>query len=428
MIIDRKIAPPVKEISNFNIVRAEKLKLSNGVEVYSLNTDQSGMVKIEWMFPAGNWYQSSPMEAFAVNAMLAEGTRNHTSLQLAEKIEYYGAQTGFHVDKDNAFVSILCQVKHLPEVLPIVNEMIREASFPENELEIFRKKHKQNFTVEHSKIKNYARYVHARMLFGNHHPYGNMFEPEIFDAINREQLSDFYQKNYIVDNSKIILSGCVTDGIITQVESLFGAKGQRMEARPYPQFETKTENELHVNIDRPETVQSAVRLGKILFNKTHPDFTAMSVLNCILGGYFGSRLMKTIREEKGYTYGINSLLVSLKHAGYLTIVSELGADVTQAAITDIYSEIEKLRNEPIPTEELSRVKNYMLGDMVRMFDGAFAQADSLISILENGLGYEYYEQMITDIKNITSEQLQALAQKYLDPSSFSQVVVGKINN
>jgi predicted Zn-dependent peptidase len=140
----------------------------------------------------------------------------------------------------------------------------------------------------------------------------------------------------------------------------------------------------------------------------------------------GSRLMQKIREEKGYTYGINSLLVTFKNAGCLIIASELGARFTTPAIDDIYAEIEKLRSEPVAQEELRRVKNYMLGDVVRMFDGPFAQAESLISLLEYDQDYDFFSTMIGTIKNITADDIQTLSQKYLDPATFSQVVVGKM--
>ena len=151
----------------------------------------------------------------------------------------------------------------------------------------------------------------------------------------------------------------------------------------------------------------------------------MLVLNTILGGYFGSRLMKNIREEKGYTYGISSHIISLHHSGYLTIVSEVGADVYKKAITEIYKEIKILREKPVPYDELTLVKNYLLGELLRMFDGPFALADSFRSILEYGLNYDFFNKGIDTVKNITPEEILSLARKYLNEESFTQVVAGR---
>jgi Predicted Zn-dependent peptidases len=427
MKIDRITAPSVNEIKSFNLVEASKQKLSNDINIYKLIDYNTEVVKIEWIFAAGNWFQKSPLIAFAVNNMLIEGSEKYTSAAISETIELYGGQLGYNVDKDNAYVSIVCLQKYLPEILPVIEDIIKRATFPEQELELFRTKHKQQFLVEQSKVRNIARSVHSSMMFGNEHPYGYMITENDFDNLNQQELLDFFRQYYTAGNCKIIVSGYCSDSVLTLINKHFGGTDWLNTGTiSLPGFKALPASELKKYIEKPEAVQSAVRIGKPLFNRLHPDFIGMTVLNCVLGGYFGSRLMKKIREEKGYTYGISSLLVEFQNAGYLAIVSELGADVTLAAIEDIYNEINVLRTESIPDEELNRVKNTMLGDMIRMFDGPFAQADSLISLLEYDLGYDYYHTVIETIKSIDSKSLQTLAGKYLDPESFYQVIAGKI--
>ena len=426
MIVDRKISPPIREITSFNIVTPEKLKLPNGIPLFRLNSSTTEMVKIEWLFPAGNWYQELPLVAFAVNTMLLEGSEKYTSGQIAETIEFYGGQIGCNVDKDNAYVSLVCAEKYLSDVLVVVEDLLKNAIFPEHELESFRGKHKQHFLVEQSKVKNIARSINSNLMFGNNHPYGYMVVEDDFDKLNREAIIQFYKKRYQARYCKIVVSGNASDNTVRLLESHFGTGNWNNDEHTVnPEFAIASANIPNKYLEKPEAVQSAVRIGKVMINKLHPDFVGISVLNCILGGYFGSRLMKKIREEKGYTYGITSLLVEFRHSGYFAIVSELGADVTTPAIDDIYAEIRLLREQLVPIDELNRVKNYMLGDIVRMFDGPFAQADSQILLLEYDLGYEYYYTLVDSIKNIDSETLQALAIKYFDPESFYQVIVGK---
>jgi zinc protease len=427
MNIDRKINPPVNEIKSFNLVEARKHHLSNGIALYRLHDPATEIVKIEWFFPAGNWFQESPLVAFAVNNMLVEGSKKFTSSKIAETVEFYGGQIGYNVDKDNAFVSLVCMEKHLPDVLDVMEDLIKNSSFPEQELELFRTKHKQQFLIEQSKVKNIARAVHSSMMFGNDHPYGYMVVEDDFDNLERNSLLKFYKRHYQARNCRIIVSGNANENVTKLIDSHFGredwnATGNQNILR----FDISSATEFKRYIEKSDAVQSAVRIGKVLFNRHHPDFAGMSVLNCALGGYFGSRLMRKIREEKGYTYGITSLLVEFRNTGYLAIVSELGADVTTDAVKDIYGEINLLCKQPVPADELARVKNYMLGDIVRMFDGPFAQADSLMSLLEYDLDYGYYHTLIESIKSIDSETLQTLACKYFDPESFYQVIAGKI--
>lgn len=428
MIINRLQTPLVSEITSFNILKADQNVLPNGIPIYTLNTGTADLIKIECMFAAGNWFQQSSLVAFAVNNMLIEGTTHFTSVQIAENSEYYGAYLGYNVDKDNAYVSLFCMRKYLDKVLPILESILKEAMFPEHELELFKSKHKHQFLVDQTKGKNTARMVHNRMLFGNHHPYGyQIMEPD-FDALTRNDLINFHKQYYSSNNCKIIASGVVGDQEIKLITKYLGMDkwNDQISSLILPSYIIKTELENKIYIEQPEAVQSAVRTGKILINKHHPDYAAMALVNCILGGYFGSRLMKTIREEKGYTYGINSMYITFTHAGYLSIVSELGINVTKDGLKEIYAEIEKLRTELMPEEELARVKNYMLGEMVRMFDGTFAQAESLISILEYDMDYSYFHNLIDTIKKANTKMIRDMAFKHLDPATFSEVVVGKM--
>jgi len=426
MILNRKCAPPINPISNLAIIPAKKTELLNGIPLYYLNSGTSDLVKIEWMFEAGNWFQNSPLVAFSVNNTLIEGTENYSFLQIIQSIEYFGASVGYSVDKDNAFIYLVSMSKYLPNVLPLMEELIKRAIFPEHEIETFKNKHKQQFLIEQTKVASLARINHAGLLYGENHPYGYIIKDSDFDALSTNKLKEFYKKFYHSKNCTIIVSGKVRDSELLEITKYFGDESWgTIEKYAIPNFKNNGISNQKLFLEKPDAVQNAVRIGKVLFNKAHPDYAGLTVLNCLLGGYFGSRLMKKVREEKGYTYGINSLFVTFVHSGFLAIMSEVGSDVITPALSDIYGEIERLRQETVPDDELQRVKNYMLGEMVRMFDGPFAQADSLISLLEYALGYEHFNEVIKTIQTINSEQILLLAQKYLDPSSMCEIVVGK---
>ncbi|MCF8335900.1 MAG: insulinase family protein, partial [Bacteroidales bacterium] len=171
--------------------------------------------------------------------------------------------------------------------------------------------------------------------------------------------------------------------------------------------------------------QSALRIGIIIFGKHHPDFPGLKVVNNILGGYFGSRLMKKIREEKGYTYGIHSLLVPMVNEGYFVIASEVGTDVCRDAIAAIYEEVKKIRNEKVGQEELNMVKNYMLGQFLRAFDGPLPTSATYLSLMELRLKEDYYQKMVDTINRITAEDIRELANKYLNEEDMIRSIAGK---
>jgi len=166
--------------------------------------------------------------------------------------------------------------------------------------------------------------------------------------------------------------------------------------------------------------------GKILFPRNHPDYVGMAILSTILGGYFGSRLMANIREDKGYTYGIGSGLVSMRHSGYLYIASDVGANVREQAVEEIYKEIDRLCNDLVSTEELNLVRNYMTGAFLRNIDGPFAIAERFISTFDYDLDFkEYYLRYLDIIKTITSEKNYGAGNQIFTKKSFFEAVSGK---
>jgi predicted Zn-dependent peptidase len=178
-------------------------------------------------------------------------------------------------------------------------------------------------------------------------------------------------------------------------------------------------------IDKPDAIQSAIRMGARSITRSHADFPGLQVLNCVLGGYFGSRLMANIREDKGYTYGIGSAVVALKDAGYLFIATEVGTEVCSSALEEIEKEINLLQTEPVEEEELNLVRNYMLGSMLGSLENAFSHADKFKNVYFSGLSYAYYENYINTVKNITAEELKKMANTYLQTADFTKVIVGK---
>jgi len=410
-ILNRTIAPDSKSIEKINLIKAEEVAFKNNVQLYSINAGVQSVKKIDLIFNAGTWFEKQRLVALITNLMLNEGTKSKTANKIADLFEFYGATFNVSISPDTAYISVT---------------FLRNSNFPQNELDNLIKNKKQQYLLDSSKVKVLARRKFNEVLFGKEHPYSMYSEISDFDAINTDNLKNFYSNFYSSSNCKIVLSGSVTDADIKLVEKYFGKESwgnnQKIQAINYKVKSSDLKNYL---IQKDDSVQSSVRIGTTMINRRSPDFYGLSILTTVLGGYFGSRLMANIREDKGYTYGIGSVAVSYKHEGYFVIVTEVGSDVCQKAIDEVYFELKRLQDERIPDNELSLVKNYMLGEMLRAFDGPFAIAESCKELIEYDLEMSYYQNFLDSIKKANSKQLQELANKYFNKGNMFEVVAGK---
>lgn len=421
---DRKIQPEFEEINYININQVSKHLLDNGIPVYFINSDNLDLVKIEFLFPAGLWYQNKHFVAYATNSLLREGTKKHSSLEISELIDYYGASLQTETTGDSASVALISLNKHLENLIPLVKEILTEAVFPEEELQTFKRNCKQLMIINNEKVDYIAKKKFNELLFGNQHPYGYNATIDDYDLLSREDLIAFYSKYYNLNKLYIIIAGKVNNIILDLLNNHFGKDQINNLETPLKAHTIHSSKIQKHFIKKGNVLQAAIRVGKILFNKKHKDYIGMQVLNTILGGYFGSRLMSNIREDKGFTYGINSMLISLKHEGYFVITTEAGVDVCTKTLNEIYFELKRLRTELIPEEELHLVKNYLLGAFLKSVATPFGQADRFKSIFEYGLGYEYYDMYFSTVKSITSEELKNLAEKYFQEESLYELIAG----
>ena len=423
--IDRTQTPAMQAMDNFKVVEPAHIKLDNGIPLYVINKGTQELVRISLVFSAGAWYEDLPFTAQATNLMLREGTRLMASAEIEEKLDFYGSYLETAVEQDNSFVSLYSLNKHVNELLPLLRDIILEPSFPEKEFEIMISRQKQYLAVNEQKVNYLARTRFSALIFGPEHPYGTYRQSSHLENINLAALKAFHHQHYTPDNCKIVVAGKVNNELLGMLNDTLGNKGWKSEFFPDRDFKSIANAEFKHYLVRKDTIQAAIRIGKQLFNRTHPDFLGMQVLNTVLGGYFGSRLMTNLREDKGYTYGVGSALISLRHSGTFFVTSEVDAMVAHQAVAEVYKEIDRLRSDLVPDSELQLVKNYMLGKFMRSIDGPFAMADMFISVLESGLDMSYLNRYTEVIRTITAAELRDLARKHLDASTFYEIIVGK---
>ena len=425
MTIDRKLAPDYRAIDHINLIHPEYTKLGNGCNVYCFNSGDQELVRIEWIFNNLRFNPAKPLLNMAVNTMLNDGTKTLTGAQIADKIDFYGAFLQVEYGYDHSEVTLYSLNKHLPSTLPVIMDILTNSIFPEKELETFIRNQQQKLQVSLQKNDVLARRNFNKALYGDT-IYGYAAVADDYKTLHRDDMLVHYQQMYQPSNCTIVIAGKIEQETLDLLKDTFDSNWTNSEkTADINQPELNPSAEHFYFTEKPEALQSAIRMGMPLINRTHPDFPSLQVLNTVLGGYFGSRLMANIREDKGYTYGIGSGMSSLKHAGALFIATEVGADVCKAAISEIEKEINILKTELIPEEELTLVRNYMLGSLLGSLENVFSHADKFKNLYFSGLDYEYYDNYTETIRNITSDDLIKLAVKYLDFESFYNVIVGK---
>jgi predicted Zn-dependent peptidase len=395
-------------------------KLNNEIPVYEYNLGSQDIIKIEFVFNAGTKYQPKSLIASTVKNLMKEGTEKYTSKEIADCIDFYGAFLETDLSNDRASVSLFCLNKYIDNVLPIVADVILNAKFPQNEIDGYLKRQKQNFIIGQEKVSTLASQAYVKNIF-NESQYGQYATINDYDNITRDDCINFYKKHYTLANLEIFIAGKSTDFTQQLLNEHIGnipAHGEKLS------FNFKAPNFKPSNnfVKKEGAIQSAIRFGKPLFTINHPDFIAFQVLNTVLGGYFGSRLMTNIREDKGYTYGIGSGISSKQEMGNFIISTEVGSDVTQNAIDEIKKEIDILKETLVPEEELNVVKSYILGALLKNTDGPFDMLSRFQTIHFNNLSTSHYDNFINEVKAVTAEKLRELANEHL--TDLSIIVAG----
>jgi zinc protease len=425
-MLDRTIAPPIKDAVEFNLQLKpyNHFTLDNGVPVYSIDAGTQEVLQIELVFYAGNWFEKNKCVASATNYLLKNGTTTQTAFEISEAFDYYGAHCGRACYNETAVISLSGLNKHVDKLLPVVASLITDAVFLEEELTIYKQNSKQRLSVSLKKGDFVASRLIDAYVYGETHPYGTYTNPEDIDALTSAQLKEFYQQYYVNGHCVIFVSGKIPPSLQLQLNNNFG---KLFLSKP-----TFTVNDITVApvaekkyriINDADGVQGAIRLARPFPNRHHPDFMKVMVLNTLFGGYFGSRLMSNIREDKGYTYGIHSYVQNHLQQTAWMISTEADKDVSEATIEEVYKEMKLLREELVDEEELLLVRNYLIGTILGDLDGPFQIMGRWKNLILNNLEDKYFYDSVNTIKNISAEELRELAKKYLNPDAFYELVV-----
>lgn len=423
---DRKSAPQIKDAVDYaiHLKQPELLQLNNKVDLYKVQAGTEEVVQIEWVFKAGNWYEQQNNVAAAANFLLKNGTSARSAYDINEYVDFYGAYLNRSCYNETAVVTLHCLTRQLANLLPLVQEIFTDAAMPDGELHIFRQNMKQKLAVNLLKCDFVAGRKIDALLFGKQHPYGIYSEAADYDALDIETLRRFYAQYYQQGHCTIFAAGIFPADFDQLMNRHFGDLPFNQSVQAEPQHSVMPAEQKKWNIiNDQDGVQGAIRIARHFPTRHHPDFPGVQVLNTLFGGFFGSRLMNNIREDKGYTYGIYSYLQNHIHGGAWIISTEAGREVCEATVREVYYEMQQLRDGEIDAEELLLVKNYLIGTMLGDLDGPFHIIARWKNLILNGLDVNFFNHSVDTIKNIQADELKELANRYLNPDDFYELTV-----
>jgi zinc protease len=420
----KRPAPAIHPVRNLALPLPRVVRLDNDIRVYAMDFPGQEILKVEAVFEAGRPEETKHLVSRATARLVREGTRTRTGAEIAEHLDFYGGSLSIPTNLDSAVFSLFSLRKYAGELIPVFAEVLHEPVFPTDEIETYKRNSLQELLLDLDKEEVLAYRKITELIFGETHPYGYNSSPEDYAALTRDDLAAFFNRWYVPANCRLFVSGRVDDAVLELLNRHFG-QTRKIGGAPVGQLPLSAiEAPQTVHIKHPGSLQTAVKIGRRLFARNHPDYNGLFVLNTLLGGYFGSRLMMNVREKRGYTYNIYSTADAMLHDGCFYIATEVHKGKVNATVKQIFSEMKNLCDTPVPEAELDMVRNYLLGMLLNGLDGPLNISDVVRTLVVEGLSLAAFDELVHTIRAITPEQIQDLARRYLQPDDFWVVTVG----
>ncbi len=422
-MIDRSAPPPIREISHLGFEPPDVRIMSGGIPMYILPGPSEGLLKLEVIFLAGRMDESIPMTARAACRLMREGTTTLTSAEIAEITDTYGGTISSSDSMDHNGLMLQCLTRFLPDLLPVFSDLLLHPSFPEKEIQSFIRNQSLRLEEDLSKNEVVAYRELTALLFGADHPYGYNSTAELYRKLERTAIAEFWERHFRAGNALLFLSGQFSESDMAMIDQQL-CRPMRPGGHPGTYRQPAPDHRQLLQMPGSPALQCAIRIGRRLFNRLHPDFHPLQAANLILGGYFGSRLMTQIREELGLTYNIYSHIDVMRHDGYFYISAEVSKEEAARTRTEIYREMERLRDEKVEEDELLMMQRFFAGNMLHLLDGPFSKSETFRNLVVDGADHRDFNRMVERVRNVTPETVLEMARKWFDPAAMSEVLVG----
>ena len=419
--------PQIKPVTLGNLALPVKSIMPNGVPLYRLDGNGKGVVRFDMLLKGGYAVQDKPLQAMFVNRMLREGAEGLSAEQISCKLDYYGAWIDMYSSQGCNHITLYTMSKHFLPLLEVLEAMVKHPLFPQENLDTVKRNNKSYYMVNSRKVDVVSQRYFENSLWGEGHPMAHVVEPTDYDSITRDDLFAYHGRYYNSGNCTLFLTGDADAGIADAVARAFGnsewGSGSALATIDVPVNET---NFSLRHIDVCDSMQSAVKIGFMSLQSSHPDFFKFRFLSVLLGGYFGSRLMSNVREENGYTYHIAAELDAYGSRNAFMISTECDYEYVTPLMKEVYKEIARLSEEPIPGEEVELVRNYILGELTREYEGLFAKAEVFINAMLSGESMDSVNDYLHVVRTVTAAELEDVARRYLKRDRMIEIVAGRV--
>ncbi|HEY0371217.1 MAG TPA: pitrilysin family protein [Thermoanaerobaculia bacterium] len=426
--IDRSTAPVPTEPRPYHFPHITRATLPNGLRVLVSENHNAPLVSFRTLIRSGadhDTHQTAGLASIAAD-LLDEGAGNRDAIQLAEDLGLLGAVLGTGSDWDASYVSSDVLARNTDAAMEIVADVTARATLPEDGLERVRAERLNEILQQRNEPGSIAGKRFSHLLYGTG-AYGNSISGNA-DSVARitiENVRAFYAQHFIPNNTAVVVSGDIAPAhAIEQVTRLLG-DWQRGAEVPRPAISPRPIDRSRVYvIDRPQAVQSEIRVGHLGVPRSCEDYFPLSVMNALFGGVFNSRINLNLRERHGYTYGARSQFAFRRHAGPFVVAAPVRNEVTLQSVSEMLSELRRIRTGDLEAQELDEVKSYLIGVFPASVQTASDIASRLVDMELYGLPDDYFDRYRENIANVKKEDIERVAQKYLDPDRVLIVVVG----
>lgn len=425
---DRSVAPKPGPVPALKLPEIQKRTLSNGLPVWIVELHKVPVVHATLVLKSGAG--ADPAGKYGVASltaeMLDEGAGSRDALQIADAVDYLGANLSTSSTSDATFVDLHVPVARLGEALPIMADVALRPTFSQAELQRVREELLTSILQAEDDPASLIQFAFPRLVYGPQHRYGTMAigTAASVKGFSEADLRQFHSRHYVPSNAVLIVTGDVTpDRVMSQLEGAFGAwKGTAAATATVPAATQLATRQVYL-IDKPGAAQSQIRIGWVGVPRSTPDYFALRVLNTILGGSFTSRLNQNLREDHGYAYGAGSSFEMRAAAGPFYAAAPVQTDKTSEALTEFFKELDAIRR-PIPAGELEKAKSFLALSLPRSFATTQSLAGSLAQVFVYDLPADYYATYTDRVRAVTSADVQRAAERYIQPDKFAVVVVG----
>ena len=401
--------------------------LATGGTIYAFPSASTDLVKIDLIHEAGSAYQPQPLCAAAANRLFAVASDDMDARQVAEFMDYRGIVVDHNPDILTASTSVYFLRRYLDELLPVLQQLLQHPAFPQDDFEVFLSKRRQELQAMQRKTREVARRLFYQTLFGTDHPLGRYAEPDDADRLDRETVVRFFHRRY--RSRQLIVSGNIDAELIEKVtESLVPLQVEESKNQKVEELISTFHYQLSTfKVAVPGAVQTTLRVGRILpLRWDSVDYARFMLLTTLLGGFFGSRLMSNLREDKGYTYGIQAHTQIYRGVIVLYITTDVAASAADAAEEEIRRELQRLCDEPVGDDELAMVKTVLIGDFIRSVDGVFERSERLRSMLATDVDETFTDNLREALQTTTADHLLQLSRRFLQPADMLYCRAGAI--